>query len=162
DTVESGITWVLGANLENLTLTGVNVINGTGNTLVNRIVGNGAANRLDGSSGADVLIGGAGNDVYVVDNAADTITELASGGTDTVESSLTWSLASTVDIENLTLTGSANNNGTGNALANVLRGTVGSNTLDGVGGNDTMIGGAGDDVYIVDSASDIVTELASE
>ncbi|HSI40101.1 MAG TPA: hypothetical protein VLA00_06085 [Xanthobacteraceae bacterium] len=37
-------------------------LDGTGNTLANRIVGNGAANQLSGSGGNDFLVGGAGND----------------------------------------------------------------------------------------------------
>ena len=65
DTVFSGVTWTLGANLENLTLTGALAVNGTGNTLVNTITGNGAANTLDGGVGNDVLSGGLGNDVLI-------------------------------------------------------------------------------------------------
>ncbi|RMQ42936.1 hypothetical protein ALQ04_100634 [Pseudomonas cichorii] len=165
DTVESGLTWTLGANLENLTLTGTSAINGTGNALDNILIGNSAVNtltggagndRLDGMGGADRLIGGAGNDTYVVDNASDAITENANEGTDTVESGLTWTLGN--NLENLTLTGTAAINGTGNALANVLTGNAaanslsagaGNDTLDGRGGADTLTGGAGNDTYIL-------------
>ena len=89
------MTWTLGANLENLTLTGTAAINGTGNTFDNILTGN---------SGANVLTGGAGNDTYVV-GTGDTVTELANAGTDTVQSSVTWTLSA--NLENLTLTGSA-------------------------------------------------------
>ena len=51
------------------------------------------------------------------------------------------------NVENLTLTGSAAINGTGNALDNVLTGNSGVNTLTGGAGNDTMTGGSGNDVY---------------
>ena len=51
DLVQSSVTRTLGANLENLTLTGAGAINGTGNTLANTIVGNGAANDLRGLGG---------------------------------------------------------------------------------------------------------------
>ena len=64
DTVQSTITYTLGSNLENLTLTGTTAINGTGNTLDNVLTGNSAANVLTGNAGNDTLIGGTGNDVY--------------------------------------------------------------------------------------------------
>jgi Ca2+-binding RTX toxin-like protein len=160
DTVESSVTWVLAAEFENLTLTGSGAINGTGNALVNTLRGNGGANRLDGGTGADSMTGGAGNDTFVVDNTGDTTVEAASGGSDTVEASVTWTLAT--EVENLTLTGTSAINGTGNGLANTLRGNAANNALNGGAGNDTMIGGAGDDTYTVDSASDVITELTGE
>jgi Tol biopolymer transport system component len=62
DTVKSSISWTLGANLENLVLTGGGAINGTGNELTNRITGNSAKNTLNGYGGNDTLLGGAGSD----------------------------------------------------------------------------------------------------
>ena len=106
------------------------------------LTGNTGANQLNGGAGNDTLIGGAGNDTYVVD-AGDLVTELAGQGTDLVQSSVTWTLGSNVD--NLTLTGVGNINGTGNADANVLTGNTGANQLNGGAGNDTLIGGAGND-----------------
>jgi Ca2+-binding RTX toxin-like protein len=156
DTVEASITYTLGTNLERLTLTGAGAINGTGNTVANVLIGNAGDNRLNGLAGADQMTGGAGNDTYVVDDAGDTVIEASGGGTDTVESAITYVLGS--NVENLTLTGSAAINGTGNALANVLTGNSGANRLDGGAGADTMASGAGNDTYVVDDAGDVVND----
>jgi Ca2+-binding RTX toxin-like protein len=165
DTVESGISFTLGANLENLTLTGSGNINATGNTLNNILTGNSGSNLLDGKTGADAMAGGAGNDTYIVDNAADTVTEGLGNGVDLVRSSVSRVLEA--NVENLTLTGSAAVNGTGNELENVLTGNAANNVLSGsggidhlfgLGGNDRldggvgadqMTGGAGNDIFIL-------------
>ena len=145
DTVKSAVTWTLGANLENLTLTGASAINGTGNTLANTITGNAAAQHPRWRPGQRHMIGGLGNDTYVVDAALDMITETSAAATeiDTVQSAVTWTLGA--NLENLTLTGTAAINGTGNTLANILTGNAAANTLSGGTGNDTLIGGLGND-----------------
>jgi hypothetical protein len=48
DTIKSSISYTLGANLENLILTGTAIINGMGNELKNTLIGNAAANTLTG------------------------------------------------------------------------------------------------------------------
>ena len=92
-----------------------------------------------GTAGADTMAGLAGNDEYIVNHAGDVVVEASGEGTDTVLSSVSYSLADYVD--NLTLTGSDNINGTGNSLANVLVGNSGSNILLGGAGNDLLSGG---------------------
>ncbi len=75
--------------------------------------------RLDGGVGADLMTGGNGNDTYVVDNAVDNVNE-ACTGIDTVESTISLSIAGDPLVENLTLLGAAVV-GIGNALGNVIR-----------------------------------------
>jgi subtilisin family serine protease len=180
DTVQSSVTYTLGANLENLTLTGNAAINGTGNSLNNSLTGNNFNNTLNGgdgndtlngSTGVDTLIGGLGNDVYQVDSTTDVITENSGQGTDTIQSSVTYTIASLANIENLTLTGSsvitatgntANNSLTGNTVNNTLNGGDGNDTLNGGAGNDSLIGGNGNDfAYYYSSTASVTVNLTT-
>jgi len=180
DTVQSSVTFSLAAiaNVENLSLTGTSAINGTGNARNNVITGNGANNSLDGGdgndtlnggAGIDTLVGGLGDDTYSVDSTTDTITEALNAGTDTVQSSVTFSLAAIANVENLSLTGTGAINGTGNGLDNLLVGNsannalsggAGNDILQGGAGNDTLTGSAGNDSFLVDSGTDSITDLS--
>ena len=82
------------------------------------------------------MIGGIGDDNYFVDNALDVVTENADEGSDTVRSTISYTLGAT--FENLWLEGSAAINGTGNGLDNSIYGNDSSNTLIGGGGDDLL------------------------
>ena len=170
DLVSSRLTYTLPANVENLTLTGTAAINGTGNDLNNTLTGNNAANELNGQagndqlnggggndtligwSGADAMSGGPGNDGYFVENAGDVVTENLNQGTDLVNSRLTYTLPA--NVENLTLTGAAAVNGTGNGQANIIIGNTAANQLRGMAGNDILDGGLGNNVLTGGTGND--------
>lgn len=101
--------------------------------------GGGGNDTLNGEEGPDTLLGGTGNDTYIVDNLGDILSEVGGGGVDKVIAAIEFTLAA--GFENLTLSGAANLNGTGNALANTLVGNSGKNVLKGVDGNDKLYGG---------------------
>ena len=136
----------------------------------------GADDSLGGTTGADVMLGGSGNDTYSVDNPGDQVQESTvlngsadAGGSDTVRSSVSFTLGNFLETLTLTGTGAITGTGndldnriTGNALSNILTGLAGKDTLDGAAGNDSLVGGAGDDTYFVDATSDVVTELVDE
>lgn len=159
DTVLSSIAYTLGIDLENLTLTGIDAINGTGNEKNNLLNGNSAANTLDGGLGADTMNGGNGNDTYLVDDSGDIAAESfnnVSAGNDTVLSSVTHALG--FGMENLTLTGVSAINGTGNGNNNIITGNEAANILNGGTGADSMVGGDGNDTYFIDNSADMAIE----
>jgi Ca2+-binding RTX toxin-like protein len=142
--------------LENLTFGGTGDFTGTGTSLANVITGGTGNDRLDGLAGSDTLIGGAGNDTYVVAQTTDVVTEADGEGTDTVETSVSYTLSAFV--ENLTATGVGNINLTGNSGDNTLTGNSGANLLNGGGGLDTLAGGAGADTYTVTVGTEVIVE----
>ena len=152
DTAYASSNYTLSTNVENLILTGTAVA-GTGNSQNNQLMGNSENNilkgndgndTLNGSLGIDTLEGGVGDDTYVIDNSGDVITELANSGLDTAKSFVTYTLAN--NVENLVLLGSADLQGTGNTLNNLITANNGNNKLDGSSGDDILIGGAGNDI----------------
>ena len=123
------VTYTLGANVENLTLTGSANINGTGNGARQRHHRQQRQQHARRRRRRRHHAGGAGNDIYVVDNAGDTVTEALGKAPTRCSRRSRYTLGA--NVENLTLTGSANINGTGNALANVITGNSGDNVITG-------------------------------
>ncbi|MHC2333210.1 beta strand repeat-containing protein [Bradyrhizobium sp. USDA 4454] len=144
--------YTLAANVENLAIATTANVSGTGNALANALYGGSGNNTLDGGAGADTMVGGLGNDTFYVDNPGDIVVENTGEGTDTVHTTINYSL--TPNVENLILDGSGNLFGTGNALNNVLTGNAGNNSLYGGDGNDTATGGAGADVLVLGNGDD--------
>ncbi|MDB5814738.1 MAG: hypothetical protein JWN23_1855 [Rhodocyclales bacterium] len=171
--------FVLPDNVEDLTLvsTTSDYRTGTGNALDNVIRGSSTAtnslygldgndllvgsdygNYLDGGAGADTMIGGGGDylthNTFIVDNADDVVIASATNHNDLVEASVSYVLSDNVD--QLSLQGSADIDGTGNDISNWIWGNDGNNhlyggggddVLWGSGGHDTLYGGQGNDVY---------------
>ena len=135
-----------------------NVLHGAGgNDTLNGDAGN---DTLDGGTGNDTMKGGTGNDIYYVDSASDVVAETTGAGTDTVHTTITYTLGASV--ENGILDGSVAINLTGNTLANMLTGNSAANVLDGGAGGDTLTGGGGLDtfVYRTGGARDVITDFA--
>ena len=179
DTVWASGTRTLEAEVEN--------IGATQNAAATTLTGNAKSNILDGSgsTGVNTLVGLAGSDTYFL-GTGDKVTEAAAGGTqDTVSAAFTIDLtngtatgigagataATTVaNIENIILTGATAINATGNNLNNQITGNSGNNTLigglgndildTGFGGSETLNGGAGDDTYIIRSTSTLAVAIA--
>jgi trimeric autotransporter adhesin len=170
DTVNTSVSYVMEANIENVNLTGVGTNDGVlGNDLANIINGNsgnngiaggdgndtinaGAGNDvLDGGLGADALSGGTGSDVYFLDNVGDTVLgETAQAGVyDTVWTTVSFTLPAEVEILILN-GGNLAINGTGNAGAsgvnpNLMLANNAANILTTFGGDDIILGLDGND-----------------
>jgi Ca2+-binding RTX toxin-like protein len=140
---------------------------GSGNDLLNggagndSLYGNTGNDTLNGGLGNNLMYGGAGDDTFYINSSKEKVYELANEGNDLIVA--TTSITLGVNLENLSLTGFAKINATGNALnnqlignslANKLSGGAGNDTLDGGGGMDTLTGGAGNDQFMVHRRAD--------
>ena len=122
------------------------------------IEGNDGNDTLIGGLASDVLNGGLGNDYYMLGAEATGIDAVIDGGgVDTINSTITRSLASFPAIERLTLSGAGLANGTGNGSANIIVGNVVANVLAGGLGNDILSGGGGNDTLIGGPGIDTLT-----
>jgi Ca2+-binding RTX toxin-like protein len=116
---------------------------------------------LFGGLGADMMFGGLGHDTYLVDSIQDVVTEDADAGTDEIRSTVDFSLANALGVENLTLQGTALM-ATGNGLNNIIRGNASANDLDGGDGDDVLFGGNGGDFILGGNGSDLLKGEAGQ
>ena len=117
DGVLSSVTFTLGGNVENLTLTGTNNLAGTGNSLDNSLTGN---------AGDNVLQGGLGNDIIDGGNGFDTASYAASAAGVVVD---------------LRLAGAQNTHGAGVDTLRGIEGLTGSDFADVLRGSDRVFDG---------------------
>ena len=157
DTIESSVSYVLPQNVDALTLTGTTNLTATGNSGADLLTANSGNDTLTAGSGVATLAGGTGNDTFVVNNAADVV-EAKNSGINTVLSSVSY--VQPQNVENLTLTGSADLTATGGTQG-VLTANSGNDTLIAGTGVETLVGGAGNDIFLVNNASDVVVAQAS-
>ncbi|GFE68804.1 calcium-binding protein [Chroococcus sp. FPU101] len=123
---------------------------GDGNDTLN---GGAGSDTLNGGTGNNLLNGGAGNDTFYVNSSGDVVVEAANSGTDTVYSTVNYTL--TANVETLILNGSATI-GTGNNLNNIIFANNNGNTLNGGDGKDTLIGGTGNDYLNGGTGNDVL------
>jgi Ca2+-binding RTX toxin-like protein len=168
DEVRTSVSYTLsaGADVETLRTTndaGTGAINLTGNTSGNTVIGNNGTNTLNGGGGnGDQLEGRGGNDTYIVGNGGVTIVESGGQGSDTVLSSVTYTLTTGADVENLRTNNDAGTvaiNLTGNNTGNIVTGNNGNNVLNGAGGNDDLVGRGGQDQFLFNTAFDAANNV---
>jgi len=166
DTVYASVSYALaaGASVEVLAARDnslTTAMNLTGNEFANTILGNNGANTIDGGAGADVMAGYGGNDIYIVDNGLDLVLEGAGGGSDAIQTSVSYQLSPGQSVETLAARDPASTTAlalVGNEGANAITGNAGANFIDGGTGADVLTGNGGNDIYGVDNAADQVVE----
>src|SRR5262249_24233482 len=181
DTVNSSVTFVLGAETENLNLTGTAAIDCTGNDANNKLTGNAGDNRIITGLGDDTVAAGTGNDVLVLGASLNNLDRIDGGaGTDRLildgTHNLVLGAATVINVENFQLADGSSYNLTldkapnaagltvdgsaltaGNTL--VLNGaaeTTAALTAIGGAGNDSIIGGAGNDTIEGGAGADTI------
>lgn len=136
------------------------------------LYGGSGADFLNGGSGADLVAGGSGEDTFVIDQLDDHVLELAGEGDSdlAISNAADFTFSAEADLERGRINASAGdaslsgntvaNSLLGNSAANLLSGEAGNDILNGRGGSDSLVGGLGKDTYVVDTAGDLIVELA--
>ncbi|NBB16573.1 hypothetical protein GVN21_14515 [Caulobacter sp. SLTY] len=178
DRVRASITYSLGAEVENLELTGSANINGTGNGLANQLSGNSGNNILSGGGGNDVIRGNGGLDDLNGDDGNDQL--LGGDGNDELYGGDASDILSGGADDDTLYGGAGIDTLDGGTGADVLYGEAGNDQMQGGDGNDQLFGGAdndvlrggsgadvltgglGDDTYVVDDYTDTLVEASGE
>jgi Ca2+-binding RTX toxin-like protein len=160
DTLYTPFATVLkGTNIEVVYLTGTSDVSAYGSFGDDGLYGNNGNNLLNGLSGADLMAGNGGDDTYWVDDIGDRVIERASGGYDTVLTTVSFD-ARGQSVEKIDLRGDAainvvgsadNNTIIGNDAANSISGGLGNDWLSGRGGKDVLTGGGGSDTFVFET-----------
>jgi trimeric autotransporter adhesin len=157
DTIQSNVSYSLPANVAKLTFTGTTSVAGIGNGINDTLTANSGSDTLTAGSASDVLVGGSGADLFIISTTSDTVSVGTTHGSDTVQSSISYTLPA--NVTSLTLTGSANLNGTGSSIAGgVLTANGGNDLLTASGTATTLYGGAGNDTFSINSTTDVVQD----
>jgi Ca2+-binding RTX toxin-like protein len=125
----------------------------TGSAGTNALSGGAGNDILNGMGGDDTLSGGDGDDLFYVNASGDLVIEGADAGWDVVRAGADYMLGN--NVEELFI-GGAGQNGSGNALANVIHGAAASNCLAGLGGDDVIRGDAGRDTIDGGAGADLI------
>lgn len=147
DWVRSSVSYVLAAHVENLVLTGVRSLQGTGNAMDNTLIANDAGNDLSGGAGNDSLMGGA---------SADTLdggqgTDVLNGGAGEDVLKFSWDVVAGEGAL-------AQNSFTGGKVS--ITGRWRSQDLfQGGAGNDTLLGTAMAEVVMLDDGTSSAARL---
>ena len=178
DTISASVSYELLTPVENLVLTGITNMNGTGNSLNNRITGNVAANRLSGLDGQDTIMaglgndtvdGGAGNDALYGGDGNDLMVggignDLIDGGLGTDRAYFTGTTAATVNLSLITaqVTGFGTDTllgvehlSSGSGNDRLTGNTLGNSLISGAG-NDAVDAGAGNDALYGGDGNDLM------
>jgi Ca2+-binding RTX toxin-like protein len=171
DIVKSTAHYTLSAEVEYLTLLGEANINGTGNSVANKLTGNLGDNTLNGLGGDDILVGYVGDDVLRggagEDNLqggtgaddmdggedgdvyhatiSDYIHDSGTVGRDKIIATRSWELTNESNVEDLTVAATVATNAYGNDLDNRIQGNDAVNKLRGYIGDDVLSAGGGND-----------------
>ena len=143
----SSATFVLPTNVNQLTLTGVANISGTGNGAADTLTAGAGNDTLIAGAGLATLIGGRGNTIFVVNSTSDVVQDAISTFSDTVQASVNYGLVTNVN--NLVFTGTSALSGTANGASDTLTSNVGV---------DTLVGGAGNDTFVINNSSDVIQD----
>lgn len=99
------------------------------------------------------IIGDFGDDTLIVDSAKTKLVESTGEGTDTIKSTVSYTLSA--NVEKLFLLGNKDIEGNGNVSANILHGNAGDNILRGKAGIDNLFGHKGNDRLFGGTEADI-------